>query len=142
MYKETKSQNFRSFSHINLNFCCLHCNANVLLYKFEAPGYASVCFYAVAKPSRPKVVVLSSQPIQLSGNNRKLRMKCLPYDVSFSYKWERKNMELPSTARGRISVQLTIINLKPKDSGEYQCVMSNSTGMIASDYILVTIKGL
>ena len=114
----------------------------MLLHKFEAPGYAYVCFYAVAKPSWPKVVVLSNQPIQLTVNNRKLRMKCLPYDVSFSYKWERKNMELPSTARGRNSEQLTIINLKPKNSGEYRCTMSNSTGMIASDYVLVTIKGL
>ena len=86
--------------------------------------------------------MLASQPIQLTVNDRKLLMKCLPYDVNFNYKWERKNARLHSTALGVNSEQLTITNLKPKDSGEYRCIMSNSTGMIASDYALVTIKGL
>ena len=99
-------------------------------------------FYHLAKPPRPKVTVLASQPIQLTVNDRKLLMKCLPYDVNFNYKWERKNAKLPSTAQGVNSEQLTILNLKPKDSGEYRCIMSNSTGMIASDYESVTIKGL
>ena len=86
--------------------------------------------------------MLASQPIQLTVNDRKLLMNCLPYDVNFNYKWERKNARLPLTAHGRNSEQLTITNLKPKDSGVYRCIMSNSTGMIASDYASVTIKGL
>ena len=99
-------------------------------------------FYPLAKPSRPNVTVLASQPIQLTVNDRKLLMKCLPYDVNFNYKWERKNAKLPSTAQGVNSKQLTITNLKEKDSGEYRCIMINSTGMIASDYTSVIIKGL
>ena len=86
--------------------------------------------------------MLASQPIQLTVNDRKLLMNCLPYDVKFNYKWERKNTKLPSTAHGVNSQQLTITNLKPKDSGEYRCIMSNSTGMIASDYASVIIEGL
>ena len=86
--------------------------------------------------------MLDSQPINLTVNDRKLLMKCLPYDVNFIYMWERKNTKLPSTAHGVNSELLTITNLKPKDSGEYRCIMSNSTGMIASDYESVTIKGL
>ena len=70
-----------------------------------------------------------------------LQMRCLPYDRSFSYKWERKNKQIPSTAL-KYSQRLIITNLKPDDSGEYRCIMSNSTGQIASDYSLVTIKGL
>ena len=99
-------------------------------------------FYHLAKPSRPNVTVLASQPIQLTVNDRKLLMKCLPYDVNFNYKWERKNAKLPLKARGVNSEQLAIPNLKPKDSGEYRCIISNSTGLIASDYESVTIKGL
>ena len=86
--------------------------------------------------------MLASQPIQLTVNNRKLLMNCLPYDANFNYMWERKNTKLPSSARGINSEQLRITNLKPKDSGEYRCIMSNSTGMIASDYASVTIEGL
>ena len=69
-------------------------------------------------------------------------MNTLLFDVNFIYAWERKYTKLPSTAQGVNSEQLTITNLKPKDSGEYQWIMSNSTGMITSDYASVTIKGL
>ena len=69
-------------------------------------------------------------------------MRCLPYDRNFSYTWERKNKKIPSTAIQINSQHLIITNLKPDDSGEYRCIMSNSTGQIASDYSLVTIKGL
>ena len=104
--------------------------------------FICICFYHLAKPPTPKVTVLANHPIQLTVNNRKLVMKCLPYDINFNYKWERKNSKLPATAQGVNSEELTITNLKPKDSGEYRCIMSNSTGMIASDYESVTIKGL
>ena len=40
------------------------------------------------------------------------------------------------------SSKLTIVKLKPEDAGEYRCIMSNSTGQIASNYSLVTVKGL
>ena len=69
-------------------------------------------------------------------------MRCLPNDSNFSYRWERKNRLIPSTALKVHSQHLIITNLKPDDSGEYRCIMSNSTGQIASDYSLVTIKGL
>ena len=98
-------------------------------------------YLAVDKPSRPEVV-LSNQSIQLTVNDETLLINCLPHDTNFSYMWERKYMKLPSTAQGINSEQLTITSLKPKDSGEYRCIMSNSTGMIASEYILITIKGL
>ena len=68
-------------------------------------------------------------------------MKCLSHYMNFDYKWEKKNSKLPLKAQGINSEQLTISELKPKDSGEYRCIMSNSTGQIASDYSLVTVKG-
>ena len=93
-------------------------------------------------PIKPTVAGPPGRLIKLRVNNHMLRMKCLPYDRSFSYKWERKNKQLPSTALNINSERLRITNLKPDDSGEYRCIMSNSTGQIASDYSLVTVKGL
>ena len=79
--------------------------------------------------------------VNLTINNYNLTMKCLPNKNNFNYKWIRKNNVLPSRAQGANTSQLTIFNLKPEDSGDYQCVMSNSTGTISSDYTTVSITG-
>ena len=79
--------------------------------------------------------------VKLTINNYNLTMKCLPNKNNFNYKWMRKNDVLPSRAKGVNTSQLTIINLKPEDSGDYQCVMSNSTGTISSNYSTVSITG-
>ena len=61
------------------------------------------------------------------------------YNEDFDYQWEKKNeMAHPSVN----SYQLNITDLKIEDAGEYRCAMSNSTGKIFSDYLLITIKGL
>ena len=88
------------------------------------------------------VAVLPGQQIELTVNNFTLLMKCLSHYMNFDYKWEKKNSKLPLKVRGINSEQLAIRKLQPKDSGEYRCIMSNSTGTIASSYSLVTIKGL
>ena len=79
--------------------------------------------------------------VNLSVNNYNLTMKCLPNNNNFNYKWIKKNDVLPSRARGVNSSQVTIVNLKPKDSGGYQCVMSNNTGTISSNFSTVNIRG-
>ena len=97
----------------------------------------------VGAPAKPTVVVLPGQKIELTINNFTLLMKCLSYKmINLNFTWEKKNSKLPSTAQDVYSDQLTVTKLNPKDSGEYRCVVSNSTGMIASDYLLVTIKGV
>ena len=80
-------------------------------------------------------------PIYLSVNNYNLTMKCLPSKNTFNYKWTKKNDVLPSRARGVNTSQLTIIYLRPEDSGDYQCVMSNNTGTISSNFSTVNIRG-
>ena len=79
--------------------------------------------------------------INLTVNDYILVLKCLPDKISFNYKWIKKNNVLPSRAQGANSSQLTIINLKPEDSGDYQCVMSNRTGTISSSFLTVHVKG-
>ena len=80
--------------------------------------------------------------ISLTVNNVNMSMRCIPNQHDLYYVWEKRNDNLPSRAQGVHSSTLTIINLKPEDSGEYRCVVSNSTGRIASEYLPVTIKGI
>ena len=76
--------------------------------------------------------------VNVTINNYNLTMKCLP---NKNNKWIRKNNVLPSRAQGANTSKLTIFNLKPEDSGDYQCVMSNTTGTINSNYSTVSITG-
>ena len=80
--------------------------------------------------------------VNLTVNNYNLTMKCLPDNENFNYKWIKKNDVLPSRARGVNTSQLTIINLKPEDSGDYQCVLNNNTGTITSNFSAVNVKGM
>ena len=75
--------------------------------------------------------------VNLTVNDYNLTMKCLPNNNNFNYAWVRKNTVLPSRAKGANTSQLTIINLRPEDSGEYQCAMSNSTGTIIAPISLL-----
>ena len=79
--------------------------------------------------------------VNLTMNNYNLTMKCLTSMSNFNYKWIKKNDVLPSRAQGINTSQLTIVNLKPEDSGDYQCVMSNSTGTISSNFSAIKIMG-
>ena len=63
-----------------------------------------------------------------------MSLRCIPYEKNFDYLWEKKNNNLPPRAQGVHSSELTIINLRPEDSGEYRCIVSNATGRVASSY--------
>ena len=92
--------------------------------------------------TKPTVTAIPGQQIQLTDNNSTLLLKCSSYNINFNYKWEKKNNRPPSRAQGVNTKVLIVTELNPKDSGEYRCIVSNSTGTIASDYLVVTIKGL
>ena len=93
----------------------------------------------IDSPSPP--VVVSDPVVNLTVNNYNFTMKCLPDKNNFNYKWIKKNDVLPLRAQGVNTSQLTIVNLTPEDSGDYQCVMSNSTGTISSNFFTVNIRG-
>ena len=86
-------------------------------------------------------VVMTDPVVNLTVNNYSLTMKCLPDKDNFNYKWIKKNETFPLRAHGAITSQLTIVDLKPEDSGYYQCVMSNSTGTIRSNFSAVNVEG-
>ena len=66
----------------------------------------------------------------------------MPYGNDFEYRWEKKNEKNISNYQGINSRDLIITDLRPEDSGEYRCIVSNSTGVISSDYSLLTVEGL
>jgi len=71
-----------------------------------------------------------------------MSMRCIHGYHGLHYVWEKRNDNLPSRAQGVHSSTLTIIFLRPKDSGEYRCIVSNSTGRIASNYSSIIVKGI
>jgi len=86
-------------------------------------------------------VVLTTPSIQLVINDYNLSVECIPERDGFSYAWEKRNDNFSSRVQGIYSSQLNIYNVTPEDAGDYRCVMSNSTGMIVSNYKTITIKG-
>jgi len=86
-------------------------------------------------------VVLTSPSIQLAVNDYNLTMECTPERERFSYKWEKRNDNFSPGVVGIHSSRLSIYNVTPEDAGDYRCIMSNSTGVIASSYKTITIEG-
>ena len=84
----------------------------------------------------------STPVVYLDANDRNLSIDCIPGDYRFYYKWEKKNGNISYGTQGMYSSQLFITDPVPEDSGEYRCIMSNSTGSIASDYKGIVILGM
>ena len=86
-------------------------------------------------------LIMTVSVVNLTINNFNLTLKCLPDKSSLNYTWIRKNDIFPSRAQGVNSSHLTIVDLKPEDSGDYQCIVSNNTGTISSNFTTVDIRG-
>jgi len=69
-------------------------------------------------------------------------MRCLPSDTDLQYKWNRKNASLPASIAGANTSTFTIYRLKPEDAGDYQCILTNASGVIASEFDTLNIKGM
>ena len=92
-------------------------------------------------PFEPIIMVIPGPVVNLTVNDYNLTMKCLPDKNSFNYKWIKKNDVLPLRAQGVNTSNISIVNLTPEDSGDYQCVMSNRTGTISSNFSTINITG-
>ena len=106
---------------------------------YNKENTSTITIIHIDPPSPP--VVLSDPILNLTVNNYNLTMKCSPDKNDFIYKWIKKNDNISLRAQGINTSQLTIVNLTPEDSGDYQCVMSNSTGTISSSFFKVNITG-
>ena len=104
----------------------------------------SLCLYTyVGIPLKPLVAVQPGQLINLTANDLNFSMECgQHFRGNFNYQWEKKNERVHLSAQGIRSYRLTIKNLRVQDSGEYRCAISNFTGKIFSDYLLINVTGL
>ena len=98
-------------------------------------------YICLGPPPPPIIIVVPGPVVHLTVNNYNLTMKCLYHMNNFNYKWIKKNDVLPLRAQGVNTSQLTIVNLTPEDSGDYQCVMSHRLGAISSNFSTVIILG-
>jgi len=86
-------------------------------------------------------VEMENTTVDLLVKNYNLSMKCLPSDTDLDYQWQRKNSSLPSSAVGGYTPNMTLYRLTPEDAGEYQCILSNASGIIASEFVTLQING-
>ena len=85
---------------------------------------------------------MSQSRVHLKVNTYNLSMRCTPHEKDFQYLWQKKNSNLPPKAEGVYSSKLAIVNLRPEDSGEYRCIMSNATGRIASSFSKLIVTSM
>ena len=86
-------------------------------------------------------VKMDNNTVNLLVRNYNLTMRCLPSDTGLHYMWNRKNASLPTSAVGVNTTTMTIYRLTPEDAGDYQCVLSNISGVIASEFDTLKING-
>ena len=102
----------------------------------------SFIFLLNIDPPDPPTVSTPVMPINLTTNNYNLSLECeIMADNGFHYEWVKRSKPLPMERVQVHSSRMTIKNLKPEDSGDYQCIVSNSTGAIRSQYKKVVITG-
>ena len=77
--------------------------------------------------------------IRLVNNYTNVSLTC-EENGALSYNWERQNDVIPSDSTGVNTSTLTLINLQPKDAGNYRCVATNASGSSESNYAAVTIS--
>ena len=112
----------------------------------RARGITSYCYYDIQNiPVHilgiPSLPIIFDPLINLTINNYNFSMKCGTGSGKFNYTWEKKSGKIPLRAKGVDSSHLTIFNLRPEDTGEYRCTISNSTGRITSYYTKLIVTG-
>ena len=77
--------------------------------------------------------------IKLYSNFTNHTLTCEADGASF-YNWERQNDVIPSDSIGVNTNTLTLVNLQPKDAGNYRCVVTNYNGKNESNYAVINIS--
>jgi len=92
----------------------------------------------------PKIVQhpAESHSFNLNANNVNLTLQCEAVGYQITYKWTKNGRVIsPSNRYNIFEGNLTIVNMRPSDRGQYQCKVSNIGGSVISSYAQVIIEG-
>ena len=78
--------------------------------------------------------------IKVDNDSTSVTFTCLAYEAS-SYHWQRETGDIPSNAMGINTNTLILHDIRPPDSGRYQCVAENEHGLTYSNYTMFTVGG-
>ena len=127
------------YVHVDISICkYIHTHICTYVHMHGMYINAYTCMHVLGSLSAP--VVVSVPVVNLTMNNYNLTIKCLPNQNNYNYNWMRKNDVLPLRAKGTNTSELTIVNLRPEDSGDYQCTISNGIVTISSNFSAIKIK--
>ena len=73
--------------------------------------------------------------------NETVSFHCNVDGKGLSYSWKRQDIKLPHSATGSTTNTLVIIGVRIKDSGNYQCIVSNRFGEVSSDFASLKVTG-
>jgi len=85
----------------------------------------------------------SSYFVELYTKNFNLTLHCKAVGYQIIYNWTKNGRIINSNHHYYIiDGDLSIINMKPSDKGQYQCEVSNIGGKVESSHSQVVIKGM
>jgi len=97
--------------------------------------------YLIYLEIRPAIATHpSSVAITVSNENECLSLTC-EAEGAMTYCWERQDGSIPAGSTGQDDHTLTLVNVKPIDTGSYRCVVGNKSDKNFSDYATVTVNG-
>ena len=101
-------------------------------------------FYCLDTLDTPPVITQHPMnvTINLVNDSTNVSLTC-EANGALCYTWEREDGVLVSnsTVAGVNNTNITLINIRPEDAGNYQCVAINTHGHNKSDNATVTING-
>ena len=78
--------------------------------------------------------------VKIDNDSTSVTFICMAYEASYYY-WQRETGDIPPNAVGINNNSLTLHNILPPDSGQYQCVAGNEHGKAYSNYAMFTVEG-
>ena len=79
--------------------------------------------------------------VSINNDTTNVAFACMA-NGSTSYFWRRDNGNIPTSAKGDKTNELTLYGIKPEYNGHYQCVASNEHGSASSKNAILSVTGI
>jgi len=100
-----------------------------------------ICTYVHIVGITPKITTHPrNEAVAIASDTESISLTCEAVGGTLYY-WGRQDGNIPIGTTGVNTNTLTIVNVKPEDSGNYRCVVSNDSGENFSDYAAITVCG-